>query len=46
MIGLALVSIPQETTTLSNTYKLTQNEDKRAEIDLKLKLSPFEEIKI
>lgn len=30
MIGLALVSIPQETNSLSNTYKLTQNEDKRA----------------
>ena len=36
MLGIALVSLPKDKNNISNTYKLTQCEDKKAEIDLKI----------
>jgi hypothetical protein len=38
MIGIALISLPKDKTQISNSYRLTQNEDKKAEVDIKIKI--------
>ena len=38
MIGIALISLPRDKTQISNSYRLTQNEDKKAEVDIKIKI--------
>jgi hypothetical protein len=41
IVGIALISLPRDKTLLQNTYRFTQNEDKRAEVDVKVKIAPF-----
>jgi hypothetical protein len=40
VIGIALVTLPKDRDSVENTYRLTQSEDKRAEIDLKIRIMP------
>lgn len=42
MIGIALISLPKDKNQISNSYRLTQNEDKKAEIDIKIKITSIE----
>lgn len=42
LLGIALVSLPKDKNLISNNYKLTQSEDRQAEIGLKIKISPLE----
>ena len=39
MIGIALISLPKDKNQISNNYRLTQNEDKKAEVDIKIKIT-------
>lgn len=38
MIGIALISLPKDKNQIANSYRLTQNEDKKAEVDIKIKI--------
>lgn len=38
MIGIALISVPKDKNHISNSYRLTQNEDKKAEVDIQIKI--------
>ena len=42
ILGIALISLPKDKNTLSSTYRLTQSEDKKAEIDLKIKITSID----
>lgn len=37
-----MISIPKDKNLIQSTYRLTQNEDKRAEVDLKIGINAFE----
>jgi len=38
MIGIALISLPKDKKQISSSYRLTQNEDKKAEVDIRIKI--------
>jgi len=36
---MIVISLPKDKNQISNSYRLTQNEDKKAEIDIKIKIT-------
>jgi hypothetical protein len=42
VVGIALISLPKDKNLIQSTFRLTQNEDKRAELDVRIKISPLD----
>ena len=42
ILGIALVSVPKDSSSIESTYKMSQSEDRTAEVSLKMRIIPIE----